>query len=163
MVNITDKPVWADTKRIAVFGGRVSSEKMLSEAYHFGQLVAERHAVLYCGGMGGIMEESARGAYEHKGDVVGILPSSEVESGNPYITIPVVTGIGTARNSIIARSVHAGVAINGRFGTLSEIAYSLDFGKPVVGLDTWNIEGVFAVKTADEAIQKIWELCQWPD
>jgi hypothetical protein len=151
------RPEWAEKKRIAVFGGRVSTERLLNEAYKIGQLVAERGALLYCGGMRGVMEEAARGAVEHDGEVVGILPTADVESANPYITIPVVTGIGTARNSIIARSVDGGIAINGRFGTLSEIAYSLDFGVPIVGLDTWEIEGVASAESAEDAITQLWE------
>ena len=103
------------------------------------------------------MEEAARGAVEHDGEVVGILPTADVESSNPYITIPVVTGIGTARNSIIARSVDGGIAINGRYGTLSEIAYSLDFGVPIVGIDTWDIEGVVTAQSAEDAITQLWE------
>ncbi|MBD3274917.1 MAG: TIGR00725 family protein [Candidatus Marinimicrobia bacterium] len=151
------RPEWAEKKRIAVFGGRVSTERLLNEAYKIGQLVAERGALLYCGGMSGVMEEAARGAVEHDGEVVGILPTADVESANPYITIPVVTGIGTARNSIIARSVNGGIAINGRYGTLSEIAYSLDFGVPIVGLDTWEIEGVVSAASAEDAITQLWE------
>lgn len=151
------RPDWAEKKRIAVFGGRVSSDHLLTEAYKVGQLVAKRGALLYCGGMGGVMEAAARGAVENDGEVVGILPTANVETTNSYITIPVVTGIGTARNSIIARSVDGGIAINGRYGTLSEIAYSLDFGVPIVGIETWDIEGVVSATSAEDAITQLWE------
>ncbi len=120
-----------------------------------------RNAILYCGGMGGVMEAAARGAMENKGITVGILPTAGADSANPYITIPVVTGIGTARNYVIARSVDAAIAINGRYGTLSEIAYSLDFNKPVIGIHTWDIEGVIQAADANEAMNKLWEICQW--
>ncbi len=144
--------------RIAVFGGRVSSKALLDVAYEVGQLIADRNGILYCGGMGGVMEAACRGAREHGGLTVGILPTAEAESANSFVDIPIVTGIGTARNSIIARSVHGGIAINGRYGTLSEIAYSLDFHKPIVGIETWDIEGIIPVKTAREAVQTLWEM-----
>ncbi len=144
--------------RIAVFGGRVSSKALLNVAYEVGQLIADRNGILYCGGMGGVMEAACRGAREHGGLTVGILPTAEAESANSFVDIPIVTGIGTARNSIIARSVHGGIAINGRYGTLSEIAYSLDFHKPIVGIETWDIEGIIPVKTAREAVQTLWEM-----
>lgn len=144
--------------RIAVFGGRVSSKALLNVAYEVGQLIADRNGILYCGGMGGVMEAACRGAREHGGLTVGILPTAEAESANSFVDIPIVTGIGTARNSIIARSVHGGIAINGRYGTLSEIAYSLDFHKPIVGIETCDIEGIIPVKTAREAVQTLWEM-----
>lgn len=147
--------------RIAVFGGRVVSDNLLEEAYLIGEQIAARNGILYCGGMGGVMEAASRGAAERGGIVVGILPSADSTPGNPYITIPIVTGIGTARNSIIARSVHGAVAVDGRFGTLSEIAYSLDFQKPVVGIQSWDIEGVIPAVNASDAINKLWEICQW--
>ncbi len=135
----------------------MASETLLQEAYRLGQLIAKRGSLLYCRGMSGIMEQASKGAADNGGEVVGILPTADAESANPYITIPVVTGIGTARNSIIARSVDGGVAINGRYGTLTEIAYSLDFGVPIIGLDTWEIDGVIPAEDAGDAIDKLWE------
>ncbi|MCF7805612.1 MAG: TIGR00725 family protein [Candidatus Marinimicrobia bacterium] len=149
------------TPRIAVFGGRVSSDQLLDEAFEVGRLIAGRGGLLYCGGMGGVMEAASKGARESGGDVVGILPTGDTDHANPYISIPVVTGIGTARNSIIARSVHGGIAIDGRYGTLSEIAYGIDFNKPIIGINTWDIEGVIPAKDAAEAIEKLWEVCTW--
>lgn len=147
--------------RIAVFGGRVASESLLDAAYQVGRHIADREGILYCGGMGGIMEAASRGAADHGGIVVGILPTATADSANPYVTIPIVTGIGTARNSIIARSVHGAIAINGRYGTLSEIAYSLDLHIPVVGIQSWEVEGVIPAADARDAIAKLWEACQW--
>lgn len=144
--------------RVAVFGGRVTSENLLVTALEVGRIIAERSGILYCGGMGGVMEAVCRGAREAGGTTVGILPTGSAADANPFVDIPIVTGIGTARNSIIARSVHGGIAIDGRYGTLSEIAYSLDFGKPIVGIDTWKIEGVVSVGTAEEAVTKLWEM-----
>lgn len=147
--------------RIAVFGGRVSTDSLLDVAYDVGKEIALRNAILYCGGMGGVMEAASRGAAENNGITVGILPTAEADAANPYITVPIVTGIGTARNYVIARSVDAAIAINGKYGTLSEIAYSLDFNKPVIGIHTWDIEGVIQAADANEAMNKLWEICQW--
>jgi len=144
--------------RVAVFGGRVSSQALLEMAYEVGKLITARDGIVYCGGMGGIMEAVCHGARDAGGLTVGILPTADAESANPYVDIPIVTGIGTARNSIIARSVHGGIAIDGRYGTLSEIAYSLDFQKPLVGIGTWDIEGVIPVESAEDAVQKLWEM-----
>ena len=144
--------------RVAVFGGRVSSPVLLEMAYEVGKLITARDGIVYCGGMGGIMEAVCHGARDAGGLTVGILPTADAESANPYVDIPIVTGIGTARNSIIARSVHGGIAIDGRYGTLSEIAYSLDFQKPLVGIGTWDIEGVIPVESAEDAVQKLWEM-----
>jgi len=144
--------------RVAVFGGRVSSPVLLEMAYEVGKLISARNGIVYCGGMGGIMEAVCHGAKDAGGLSVGILPTADAESANAYVDIPIVTGIGTARNSIIARSVHGAIAIDGRYGTLSEIAYSLDFQKPLIGIGTWDIEGVIAAESAEDAVQKLWEM-----
>lgn len=158
---MTDSGTASVTPRIAVFGGRVSSDALLDEAHQVGKLIATKGGILYCGGMGGVMEAASGGAAEEGGTVVGILPTADSRDANPYITIPIVTGIGTARNSIIARSVHGGIAVDGGYGTLSEIAYSIDFNVPIVGIDTWNIEGVIPASDAEDAVKQLWERCKW--
>jgi len=151
----------SDRPRIAVFGGRVTSDTLLEEAYQVGNLVASKGGILFCGGMGGVMEAASHGAADAGGTVVGILPTADSQSANPYVTIPIVTGIGTARNSIIARSVHGGIAIDGKYGTLSEIAYSIDFNIPLVGIRTWEIEGVIPAKNAGDAVEQLWKRLTW--
>ncbi|GAH11670.1 unnamed protein product, partial [marine sediment metagenome] len=95
--------------------------------------------ILICGGRGGVMEAACKGAKEEKGITIGVLPGNDKENANPYIDIPIVTGMGEARNVIIARSSDAVIAIAGKYGTLSEIAFALRFDVPVVGIATWNI------------------------
>jgi hypothetical protein len=102
--------------------------------------LAEDGAVLICGGRGGVMEAACRGAAEAGGLTIGILPGTDRSEANPYVALPIPTGIGYARNAIITRAAEAVIAIAGSFGTLSEIAFSLDFGTPVVGLRTWRVE-----------------------
>ncbi len=149
-------------RRIAVIGAGICDPNIYELAYQVGQLLAPK-AVLYCGGLGGVMEAAAKGALEANGQTVGILPGPRAEDANPYIQIPVVTDMGQARNVILVRSAEGVIAISGGYGTLSEIALSLKMWKPVVGLKTWpNIEGVHYVKTPEEAVEKVFTLLESP-
>jgi uncharacterized protein (TIGR00725 family) len=140
--------------RIGVIGASICSAKLAQTAYTVGKLIAENGAVLICGGMGGVMEAACRGAVEAGGITVGILPGSSAKDGNKYLSIPVVTGIGYARNSIVVQSSQALIAIGGKYGTLSELAYAAQFGVPVVGLSTWKIRApIKHVKTPEEAVR----------
>jgi len=142
---------------IAVIGGRRVKRGLLSMAEEVGRLIAEQGAVLLCGGLGGIMEASAKGAKDAGGLTIGILPQDDKDSANPYIDVPVATGLGIGRNVIIARTADALVAIGGQYGTLSEIAFSLQMKKPVVGIQTWDVEGVIRAETPEEAVRKIFD------
>jgi len=140
-------------KIIAVIGGAEASEKHLKIAEQVGRLIAERNAILVTGGMGGVMSAASKGAKEANGLVIGILPTANKESANPYVDIPIVTGLNQARNFIIARTCDCAIAVNGRFGTLSEIAYCLMYDIPVIGIDTWQIDAPIAVaETAQQAV-----------
>ena len=127
----------AVTMIIGVIGGEASTQEVLRQAETVGRLVAERGAFLICGGLGGVMEAACKGAKSAGGTTIGVLPTARKEDANPYVDIPIVTGMGTARNVIIVRTADAIIAIDGRFGTLSEIAHSLDQGKKVVSLGGW--------------------------
>ncbi|MCM8769012.1 MAG: LOG family protein, partial [Candidatus Omnitrophica bacterium] len=95
--------------------------------------------VLVCGGMGGVMLHACRGAKSAGGVTIGILPTSDRSSANPYVDYSIPTALGEARNSIVVRSSDAIIAIGGSFGTLSEIAFALKFQKPLVGVSTWKL------------------------
>jgi len=150
--------------RIAVIGERETSARLAAAAEAVGREVARRGGVLICGGMGGVMEAAARGAVAAGGVVVGILPTQTAAEGNPFVTIPVPTGMGEARNVIVVRSADAIIAIGGAFGTLSEIAYALNLGVPLIGLETWTVsrEGITSgdpiprAATAEEAVAWAW-------
>jgi uncharacterized protein (TIGR00725 family) len=122
---------------IAVIGGSSCSpeEEQLAEAV--GRELARRGVPLICGGLEGVMEAVCRGARAEGGLTIGVLPGDQKEAANPYVKLPLVTGIGYARNVIIVKSAQAVIAIGGSYGTLSEIAYALLNGVPVVGLNTW--------------------------
>jgi len=140
-------------KIIAVIGGSEPDEKSLKIAEEVGSLIAQKGAVLITGGMGGVMNAASRGAKSANGLVIGILPTDNKAHANPYIDIPIVTGMNEARNIIIARTCDCAVAINGKYGTLSEIAYCLMFNVPVVGINTWDIGA--PIKKASSAAQAV--------
>jgi len=125
---------------IGVIGGSSATTEEAALAEAVGRALAESGAALICGGRGGVMEAACRGAREVGGLTIGILPGADRSEANPYVALAIPTGIGYARNAIITRAAEAVIAIAGSFGTLSEIAYSLDFGTPVVGLRTWKVE-----------------------
>lgn len=145
---------------IAVVGGSTCSSEEAEWAAAVGRLVAERGAVLVCGGLGGVMEAAARGAKQAGGLTVGILPGSDADDANPYIDVPLATGMGEMRNALIVRAAHAVIAIGGGWGTLSEIALAQRIETPVVGLhDAFtSTVGIPRVATPDGAVQ--WALEQ---
>jgi uncharacterized protein (TIGR00725 family) len=125
---------------VAVIGGSAPTPEEAVAASAIGRALAEAGAVLICGGRGGVMEAACQGAKAAGGVTIGILPGTDRRKANPYVDIPIVTGIGVARNAIIARTAQVAVAIGGSYGTLSEIAFALAFGVPVVGLGTWEVQ-----------------------
>jgi uncharacterized protein (TIGR00725 family) len=148
-------------KIIAVIGGRRVEKALLSEAEEVGRLIARRGAILVCGGLGGVMEAASKGAKSAGGLTVGILPQNDSKDANKYIDIPLATGLGIGRNVIIARAADALIAVGGAYGTLSEIAFALQTGKPVVGIKTWDIKGVICVENAVDAVNKVFELLEF--
>ena len=124
---------------IAVVGPSAATPAEHALGEQVGRLIAERGAVLVCGGLGGLMEAAAGGSAAAGGTSIGVLPTADRTEANPYVTVAVATGMGEARNAIVVRTADAVIAIGGEFGTLSKIALALKMGKPVVGLDTWEL------------------------
>jgi uncharacterized protein (TIGR00725 family) len=122
-------------------------------AEEVGRLLARRGAVVVCGGLGGVMEAACRGAREEGGTAVGILPGSDRGAANRYVSVAIATGLGEARNALVVRAADALIAIGGAYGTLSEIALALKGGKRVIGLGTWEIEGVEPADGAEAAVE----------
>lgn len=120
--------------RIGVIGSSTASEEEALLARAVGAAIARAEAVTVCGGMGGVMEAVAAGASDEGGTVIGILPGSDEHAAAAGVTIPVPTGMGEARNVIVARASEAVIAIAGGWGTLSEAAFCRKFGIPVIGL-----------------------------
>jgi uncharacterized protein (TIGR00725 family) len=128
-----------EKKLIGVIGGGTCSEAEAKTAEAVGRRLARQGAILVCGGLGGVMEAACRGASIEGGITIGILPGEERQAANPYVQLPIVTGMGYARNVVVAKSAQAIIAIGGSYGTLSEIAYALQNGVPVIGLNTWSL------------------------
>jgi uncharacterized protein (TIGR00725 family) len=143
----------------------------LAKAEAIGRLVARAGAVLYCGGLGGAMAAACRGAQRAGGITVGILPGYDASDANPWVTHPVCTGMGQARNVILVASVDVVIACGGGWGTLSEIAHAARLDKPVVVLGRWSPIGdlagpgssprvIHVATTPEECVTKAVELSQ---
>ncbi len=148
-------------KIIAVIGGSEPSPEEARLAEEVGRELARQGAILVCGGLGGVMEAACRGASSEGGTTVGILPGDSPKAANPYVQIPIVTGIGYARNVAVVKSAQAVIAVGGSYGTLSEIAHALQNGIPVIGLNTWSLSrndkqdnSIILVKNPTEAVNK---------
>jgi len=140
-------------RQIAVIGGRKAEKDVLEVAEQVGALIAQNEWHLICGGLQGVMNSACLGAANAGGVTIGILPRDNRHSANRYARVVIATGIGVARNSIIAHSADAAIAIGGNYGTLSEIAYFLQLDKPVVTLKCqWAIEGTTQADTPEEAV-----------
>ena len=120
-------------------GSDGANPDLLWLAEQVGALVARSGAVLVCGGLGGVMAAAARGARSSGGTTIGILPGSDRTAADADMTVVVATGLGEARNTVIVRTADAVIAVGGGYGTLSEIAFALKLGKPVIGLQTWEL------------------------
>ncbi|HET9156806.1 MAG TPA: TIGR00725 family protein, partial [Myxococcaceae bacterium] len=124
---------------VGVVGSGSAERDQLVLAEEVGRLLATRGAIVVCGGLGGVMEAACRGAKSVGGMTVGLLPGSDRRDANAWVDVAIPTGLGEARNALVVRAADVLIAIGGEFGTLSEIALALKTGKPVVGIDTWEL------------------------
>jgi uncharacterized protein (TIGR00725 family) len=136
-----------------VVGAGDAGAEQRESAEDVGRLLGERGAVLVCGGLGGVMEAACRGAKEAGGTTLGILPGLDRAEANPYVDVAVPTGLGEARNALVVRAADALIAVGGGYGTLSEVALALKTGKPVVGLGSFELEGMTQAGSPDEAVR----------
>ena len=149
-----DRPV-----QIGVIGGREASPEGLEMTVEVGREFARRGAIIVCGGMGGVMEAACRGAREAGGTTVGILPDLSADEGNPHLDVIIPTGMGLARNVLIINACHGVIAIEGKYGTLSEMALALQKGIPMVSLNSWNVdESIITVCSAKEAVDRLFQM-----
>lgn len=144
--------------RVSVIGGGRATDEAYATAREVGRLVGERGHTVVCGGLGGVMEAACRGAREVGGHTVGILPGERPGAANEYVETPIATGLGNARNVLVALNGDGVVAVDGATGTLSEVGHALDFGKPVAGIgahDATEFDGFRAVETPEEAVEYV--------
>jgi uncharacterized protein (TIGR00725 family) len=146
---------------IAVIGNSSCSPEEARLAESVGELLAQQGATIVCGGLGGVMQAACRGAKSKGGLTIGILPGQDPGAANPWVDIPVVTGLGEARNVAVVKSAQAVIAIGGRYGTLTEIAYALQSNVPVIGLNTWSLsrngqkdDFIIRAQSATEAVDR---------
>ncbi len=139
--------------RVAVIGGSRPGRAAVEAAFEVGRLLARAGAVVVCGGLGGVMEAVCRGAREEGGLAVGILPGGSCADANPWVDLPVATGLGYTRNALVVMNADAVIAVDGEYGTLSEIAFGKIHGRKVVGLGTWEVRGVVPAATPEEAVR----------
>jgi uncharacterized protein (TIGR00725 family) len=138
---------------IGVIGAGNASEEGCADARLVGRLIAEGGASLVCGGLGGIMAAASQGAAEAGGEVIGILPGGDTRQANPWVTVAIATNMGHARNIIIAHTAQALIAVEGEYGTLSEMAIGLKLGKPVIALRRrLDIPGAITAPSPSEAV-----------
>ena len=128
-------------RRLVAVCGESDPQTSLAElAFELGRGIAQRHAVLLCGGLTGVMEHAARGARAAGGLTIGVLPGEDPDEANPYIDVAIASGLGHARNAVLARTADGVVAVGGGLGTLSEIALALRNGRPTIGMQTWRFD-----------------------
>lgn len=143
---------------ISVIGGHDASPEAEDLAYQVGAMIARAGAVLVCGGLLGVMQAAARGAREHGGLTIGLLPGKDKADANPYIDIALPTSIGYARNAFVACSADIIIALPGSHGTNSEICYGLVFKRPVIDLGGWGLKGMLAARDVSEAAVQVRQL-----
>jgi uncharacterized protein (TIGR00725 family) len=146
---------------VAVVGAGDADEELGRLAEEVGRRLGEAGAVVVCGGLGGVMEAACRGAKSADGTTVGILPGANRRGSNSYLDVSIPTGMGETRNALIVRAADVVIAVGGEFGTLSEIAFALKVGTPVVGIRAWelakegeSVEAYERAATAEEAVRK---------
>ena len=144
---------------VAIVGAGKCSKNLRDQAAEVGRYVAEHGGIVVCGGLGGIMEGAARGAKEGGGFTIGILPSDNPDDANEFIDLVIPTGFGEARNIMVVRTADAVVAFPGKYGTLTEMAFALHAGKPLVAVNAWRlgdeIQQAESPKEAAEMVMKL--------
>jgi hypothetical protein len=142
-------------KIVGVIGGHSCTEHVEQLAHNLGENLAKVVDTLVCGGLSGTMKAVCAGFKTENNLTIGIIPGYDKKYANEFVDIVIPTGLGLARNVLVVKSADVVVALPGEAGTLSEIAYCLQFGIPVISLESWDIPGTVKVNTVEEAIGKV--------
>lgn len=149
---------------IAVIGPREASEQEYQIAENLGAALANVGLQLMCGGKNGVMEASAKGHLEAGGRPIGLIPEDDWTEANPYISIPIASGIGKARNVLLAQACPVLIAVGGGYGTMSEMAFGLHFEKLILALgEAPQLPGVVYCESVPEAMHKLANYLLNPD
>jgi len=146
---------------VSVIGGHSCADEVEQIAQELGKKLAKVADILVSGGLSGTMKAVCSGFKAGGGVTIGIIPSYNKKDANEFVDIVIPTGLGLARNVLVVQAGDIVVALPGEYGTLSEIAYCLQFGKPVISLGSWDMPGVIKVKTVDEAVDKVKEILKY--
>ena len=145
---------------VAVIGPGEATPEQELVAEAVGGALARHGAVMVCGGLGGVMAAACRGVQTAGGISLGLLPGSERADANPWLTVAIPTGLGELRNGLVVRAADAVIAVGGGHGTLSEIGLALKTGAPVVGIGSWEIDGVEPVAEPEAAVERALRLAE---
>ncbi len=145
-------------KVVSIIGGHSCNKEVEQLAQNLGKKLAKVVDILVSGGLSGTMKAVCSGFKAGGGLTIGIIPSYNKNDANEFVDIVIPTGLGLARNVLVVKSADVVVALPGEAGTLSEIAYCLQFGIPVISVDSWDIPGVIRVDTIDEAVDRVKEI-----
>lgn len=147
-------------KYVSIIGGDVGScdDEDCRNAEEIGKRLAKLGVTIVCGGRGGVMKAVCKGAKSESGTTIGILPSTDRSQGNDHLDHTIVTDLGVLRNGLVVQNGDIVIAIDGRYGTLSEIAIAQQYGKKILGLGTWDLDTVDSCKDVDELMEKFEKL-----
>jgi uncharacterized protein (TIGR00725 family) len=150
---------------IGVLGPHSTTNGQYQLGMEVGRCIAEAGAILFCGGLDGMMRAAAEGAKSAAGQTIGILPGTDKTAANEFIDIAIPTDLGAYRNALLVRSCDAVIAVHGAYGTLSELAFALRLKVPIIGLHTWEVSrdghpdpGIHIANSAKEAVQLAMQL-----
>lgn len=145
-------------KIVSVIGGRNCTPEVEQTAKELGKKLAKVAGILVSGGLSGVMEAVCSGFKSGGGLTIGFIPTYNKKDANKFVDISIPTGLGLARNVLVVKAADVVVALSGRAGTLSEIAYCIQFGIPVITLNSWDVPGVIKLNTIDEVVDKVKEI-----
>ena len=141
---------------VGVIGPREPTEIQAETAEALGRRLGALNLTVLTGGRGGVMAAASRGVRSAGGLTIALLPGDEWDTANDAVAVPLATGIGSARNALIARASLALIAVGGSYGTLTEIAYGLHFGRPVFTLcDAPSVPGARACPDIDAVVDAL--------
>lgn len=145
---------------VSIIGGDIgsSSDEDVKIAEDLGRKLAERDHTIVCGGRGGVMKAACKGAKEQDGETIGILPSANRDEANQYVDHPIVTDLGMLRNSLVVLNGDVVIAIDGGYGTLSEICFATKYGKTVLGIGTWDLDSVESFNEVNSLLERLDEM-----
>ena len=141
--------------RVSVIGGGTVTSEQEAVAESVGRELGRRNHTVVCGGLGGTMAAVCRGASDEGGTTIGILPTASRSDANPHVDVAIATGLGHARNALVALNGDATIALSGGPGTLTEIGFTRVYDRPVIGLDTHDVTGVEVVDDPASAVDAV--------